>query len=140
MAALADADRTILVLVARPERVALLEAERTSRELRALGIRNQHLVINGVFRATDRTDSLALAVEARAQSALAQIPRELAALPSAEVPLRGHNVVGLAAVRDFLQGSQNRAARRRGSRHCETSWRGSGRSATSWTTSPKSRA
>lgn len=110
MAALVDADRTILVLVTRPERVALLEAERTRTELRALGIGNQHLVINGVFRAADRTDPLALAVEARAQSALAQIPRELAALPSAEVPLRGYNVVGLAAVRDFLQGSQHGAA------------------------------
>ena len=55
MTALADRRRTIVVLVARPEWVALLEAERTRSELAALGITNQHLVINGVFRAADRT-------------------------------------------------------------------------------------
>jgi arsenite-transporting ATPase len=105
MLALTDRRRTIVVLVARPERVALLEAERTRAELAALGIENQHLVINGVFRAADRADPLALAVEARGREALARIPAGLATLPSAEVPLRGYNVVGLAAVRDFLRGA-----------------------------------
>jgi arsenite-transporting ATPase len=110
MTALADRRRTIVVLVARPEWVALLEAERTRSELAALGITNQHLVINGVFRAADRTDPLALAVETRAGEALARVPAGLATLPSAEVPLRGYNVVGLAAVRDFLRGAQRDVA------------------------------
>ena len=54
---------------ARPEAAALREAERTSGELAALGVRNQHLVINGVFRATDRDDPVAVAMEQRGREA-----------------------------------------------------------------------
>jgi arsenite/tail-anchored protein-transporting ATPase len=48
---LGDASRTTVVLVSRPEPSALAEAARTSGELRALGVRNQRLVLNAVFRA-----------------------------------------------------------------------------------------
>ena len=41
--------RTRLILVARPRDSALAEAARTSRELAAIGIRNQQLAINGVM-------------------------------------------------------------------------------------------
>ena len=43
----ADPSATAIVLVARPDRVALMEAARTSAELRGQGLTNQHLVING---------------------------------------------------------------------------------------------
>ena len=49
--ALGDPSATAIVLVARPDRVALIEAARTSTELRTQGLTNQQLVINGVFRA-----------------------------------------------------------------------------------------
>jgi TRC40/GET3/ArsA family transport-energizing ATPase len=65
--ALGDPAQTLLVLVARPDRVALLEAARSSRELAALGMNNQHFVLNGVFRANDPGDSLARAYERRAR-------------------------------------------------------------------------
>jgi arsenite-transporting ATPase len=57
--ALVDPERTSIVLVSRPERSALGEAERTRRELADLGIANQRLLLNGVFRATDPCDVLA---------------------------------------------------------------------------------
>ena len=41
----------------RPDRAALREADRTSGELEALGIKNQQLVVNAVFEATDRDRS-----------------------------------------------------------------------------------
>ena len=50
VAALADGTRTTLVLVSRPQKAALDEAERTSGELSALGVRNQRLILNGVFQ------------------------------------------------------------------------------------------
>ena len=56
--ALSDPDVTTTVLVARPDRVALLEAARTSIELRGQGMQNQLLVINGIFHASDRHDLL----------------------------------------------------------------------------------
>src|SRR5690606_12741238 len=61
-AALIDTTRTLLVLVARAERSVLEEAERTRRELVALGVARQALVMNGVFQATDTTDSVAVAM------------------------------------------------------------------------------
>ena len=100
--ALNDADRTTLVLVSRPETAALKEAARSSRELRGLGITNQQLVVNGVFRAQDPGDPLADAMERRAEEALAAMPDVLADLPRDTVPLKGHNLVGLDALRALL--------------------------------------
>jgi arsenite-transporting ATPase len=100
--ALNDGDRTTLVLVARPERSALHEAARSSGELRDLGIANQQLVVNGVFQAQDPGDPLAAAMQQRADAAVAQIPDEISDLPRDVVPLKGHNLVGLHALRTLL--------------------------------------
>ena len=100
--ALADGSLTTTVLVARPDRVALLEAARASGELRSQSMQNQMLVINGVFRATDRDDPLALAFERRQLEALSNIPQALSSLPRAEVPLIGSNIVGLDALKSLF--------------------------------------
>ncbi len=100
--ALADPNLTTTVLVAWPDRVALLEAARASAELRSQGMQNQLLVINGIFYASDRNDSLAVAFERRQMEALAHIPEGLSSLPQAEIPLLGSNIVGLDALRSLL--------------------------------------
>jgi arsenite-transporting ATPase len=100
--ALSDPALTLLVLVARPDEASLAEAARSSGELATVGFRNQRLVVNGVFEATDRTDALAIALEANGRRALSAMPGPLAVLPVTRVPLRGWNVVGLAAVRGLL--------------------------------------
>ena len=97
--ALGDAKITTLVLVARPDVAALREAERTSGELAALGVRNQHLVVNGVFRATDRRDPVAGAMEQRADRAVSLMPVGLTHLPRTVIPLAPHGLVGIAAMR-----------------------------------------
>jgi arsenite-transporting ATPase len=97
--ALEDALRTTVVLVSRPERAALLEAARTSGELRRLGLTNQRLVINGVFVARAKGDAIAAALERRCRSALEEMPEPLRALPRTDVPLRPGEMVGLAALR-----------------------------------------
>ena len=81
--ALSDAATTTLVLVTRPEVTALREAARTSGELAALGVQNQHLVVNGVFQASDPSDRLAVAMQQRGETALAAIPDSVAR-PSAQ--------------------------------------------------------
>jgi arsenite/tail-anchored protein-transporting ATPase len=101
--ALSDASRTLLVLVTRPEDGALGEAARSSRELSEVGLRNQHLLINGVFEATDRSDSLAVALEEGGRRALEGVPPVLSSVPSSRIPLRGENIVGLGAVRRMLR-------------------------------------
>jgi arsenite/tail-anchored protein-transporting ATPase len=99
---LSDPAATTLVLVTRPERSALDEADRTSGELAALGIDNQLLVVNGVFAAHDPADALATALEQRGLAALASMPARLRQLAVEHVPLRPANVVGTAAVRALL--------------------------------------
>ncbi len=99
VAALADARRTTLFLVSRPQPAALREADRTRGELAALGMQNQRLLINGIFRASDRRDAYATALEERGRGALGGMSAELAALPSVQVPLQAHNLVGIPALR-----------------------------------------
>jgi arsenite-transporting ATPase len=99
VAALADPQRTTVILVARPDRGALDEAARTSGELAELALRNQRLLVNGVFRATDPSDRLAAALEARGRAALAAMPTVLQGLPRIDIPLQPYNIVGVAALR-----------------------------------------
>lgn len=98
VAALADPARTTLVLVARPDAPSLREAERTRAELAAIGIRNQRLVINGVFRASG-DDPLALAWQRGAEAALAGLPAGLADLPRTDLPLLADAPMGVAGLR-----------------------------------------
>ncbi|KAA8960178.1 arsenical pump-driving ATPase [Mycobacterium sp.] len=99
VAALADPARTRLVLVSRAQKAALAETARTHRELAAIGLRRQHLVINGVLPVpADDSDPLATAIYRREQDAIAHLPAELAALPIDQVGLKATNVVGLDAV------------------------------------------
>jgi arsenite/tail-anchored protein-transporting ATPase len=102
-AALQDPARTTVVLVARPDAIALAEAERTSGELADLGLANQRLILNGIFTARDLTDPLAVGLERRAREALSDLPARLCALPRSEVPLLPHNLVGLAALRALVR-------------------------------------
>jgi len=100
--ALSDPALTTVVLVTRPEKGAIVEASRTSGELRSLGLGNQWLVMNGVFRASDRTDAVAIAMESLGQKAIAELPQNLRTLGQDQVPLRSFDTVGLPALRALL--------------------------------------
>ena len=104
VASLADTARTVLVLVSRPDRLALDEAARAAAELAALGVTNQRLVLNGVFRAADSGDALAVALASRAAEALAALPAGLAGLERDEVPLVAWTPVGIAGLRALTAG------------------------------------
>lgn len=100
--ALRDPMQTTVVLVARAERSALSEAARTSDELRVLGLDNQRLAINGVFKASDPSDGVARAIETLGQEAIQNMPAALRTLPQSLVPLRAFDTVGLPALRALL--------------------------------------
>ena len=99
---LGDPARTTIVLVTRPDRGAIREAARTSGELGALGLTNQLLAINGRFRAADAGDAVASAIAREQEETLAAMPDILAALPRAEFPLLGVDMVGLPALRALM--------------------------------------
>ncbi|MBL8855134.1 MAG: arsenical pump-driving ATPase [Planctomycetaceae bacterium] len=90
---------TTLVLVARAEASALREAARTSGELAELGVRNQHLVVNGVFQAFDTSDPYAVALQQRGEAAMDAMPDVLKTLPRAIVPLRPAGILGIESLR-----------------------------------------
>lgn len=107
---LSDPGRTSIVLVTRADRGAMREAARTSDELRALGLANQRLVINGVFHASGTGDPVAEGLARDHAAVIAGLPANLAALPRDEVPLRSFDMVGLPALRALLQDESPAAA------------------------------
>ena len=94
-----DPRLTLLVLVTRAETSALKEAARASADLAGLGIRNQHLIVNGVFKATDANDPVASAFEQRGRAALDLIPEILAGLPRTSIPFHPKGFLGIQALR-----------------------------------------
>ncbi|OGB29252.1 MAG: arsenical pump-driving ATPase [Burkholderiales bacterium RIFCSPLOWO2_12_FULL_61_40] len=101
--ALANPQRTRLVLVSRAQPATLREAARTHAELAAIGLAQQYLVINGVFpHHAAGADPLAQAICARESQALANMPSDLLGLPTDRIELKPFNLVGLDALRQML--------------------------------------
>ena len=95
-AALSAPKTTLLMLVTRPEKSAIVEAERTRLELAELGIENVCLVVNAVFATSTPSDPIAVALEARGKQALRNMPAGLARLARTDVPLVATPLVGIA--------------------------------------------
>jgi arsenite-transporting ATPase len=106
---LADPAATTLVLVSRPQLAALREAQRTSKELHALGVGNQCLVINGLFETKCPEDLIAQAMQERGVSALASAREFIGSMPSFIVPLRPINILGLGGLHVLLNGGDTPA-------------------------------
>jgi arsenite-transporting ATPase len=101
--ALADANRTRLILVARAQQSTLREVARTHEELAGIGLKQQHLVINGILPKLEaENDVLAAAIYKREQTALDSIPEVLKSLPQDFVALKAFDLVGLEALRQLL--------------------------------------
>ncbi|MCL1907593.1 MAG: arsenical pump-driving ATPase [Propionibacteriaceae bacterium] len=100
--ALTDPEHTALVLVARAQPGALGEAARTVAELADIGIDATHLIVNAVMPATETSEPLAVAIRAREQKAIANIPAALAGLETLTIPLNPANMVGVPALRSLL--------------------------------------
>ena len=103
VAALADPERTRLVLVARAQASALTEIERTHAELAQIGIRGSYVVINGVLPASAGTEPIAVAVRNRESAALTGIPAAIAALPRDILELKAGNMMGIDALRTLFR-------------------------------------
>jgi len=100
---LADKNLTTLVLVSRPQIASLREAERTSGELRDLGVANQMVVINGLFQTGHSEDPVASAMQRRGEEALGRASGFLASLPVSTVALRPKNILGVEGLRSIFE-------------------------------------
>src|SRR5581483_7292159 len=101
---LSEPATTTIFLVSRPEHTALAEAERTHKELDALGLKNQKLIVNGIFEAGAKNDAIAIALERRGKESLAGIPAGLKSLARIEMPLVAQSLIGVRALRQFGEG------------------------------------
>ncbi len=99
---LADKNKTALILVSRPEKTPLLEANRSSYELSDLGINNQLLVINGVLQQAD--DDVSYSLYIRQREAIENMPEHLKTIKAFTLPLRSYNIIGLYNIRTFFNG------------------------------------
>ncbi|WP_193015431.1 MULTISPECIES: arsenical pump-driving ATPase [Gammaproteobacteria] len=106
--ALSNKQQTRLILVARPQSAALREVARTYNELSNLGIKNQQLIINGVFpeSAISANDKLSKALYLREQAAIQDMPEVLRTLPTDMLMLRVHNMVGIEALNQLLSNKE----------------------------------
>jgi len=101
--ALADGERTRLILVARAQQSTLREVARTHEELAGIGLKQQHLVINGILPQVEAEhDELAAAIYRREQAALRSIPDTLKTLPQDQISLKAFDLVGLEALGQLL--------------------------------------
>lgn len=105
--ALSDPASTLLVLVARAQHSAIREAERTSRELAALGMGNQHLLLNALMPHVD-DDPLSTAIRDEEHQVLAALPSDLAHLTRTTTPLHARNVVGADRLHEFFTSAPTR--------------------------------
>lgn len=96
---LRDASLTTFYIVARTDKASLKEASRTSNELNELGMNNQRLYINGVFKPMGNEDALANKMESMASEQLNSIPNNLKSLPLTTFPLLPFNVLGINKLR-----------------------------------------
>ncbi|MFN6946060.1 MAG: arsenical pump-driving ATPase [Cytophagaceae bacterium] len=99
---LRDGAKTTFYLVARADKSSLKEASRTRAELMDLGLQQQVLFVNGIFKATDSGDEFALKMESLTQAQLKKIPENLQNLPLHTFPLLPYNVLGIEKLRSLL--------------------------------------
>ena len=93
-------DMTTLILLSRPEKEPLKEAERASRELKDLGVNNQILIINGMLQSYDDIVSRSLFDKQRED--LKGMRVDLKNFVTYKIPLRAYNITGIDNVRAFL--------------------------------------
>jgi len=101
---LSDPNEVTLMLVTRPQRAAILEADRASNELQELNIKNQKLLINGMLENPD--DELSIAIAEQQQSDLNGLSPNLKSLDSYMIPLRPYNITGLDKLSVLLDEKQ----------------------------------
>jgi arsenite-transporting ATPase len=100
---LRDIKLTRFIIVSRADKYALKEASRTSSELSELGMGNQMLYINAVFKARDKNDPIARKIEEMSNEQLHSIPGNLKNLPLKTFPLLSFDILGISRLRWLLR-------------------------------------
>ena len=103
---LADATKTTLLLVSRPENNPLKEAARASEELFKLGIHNQQIIMNGIFEFNGIEDANTKAIVERQNEAIAGMPAILHNYPIYSLPLAPFSITSIEKMHTWFTGKQ----------------------------------
>lgn len=106
VSALSDPSKTTLILVSRPDVSALLEADRASKELKEIGIKNQMLIINGLLQHHNENDEISSAFYHRQRDALKQIPENLCEITTYSLPYVAYSLTGVENLRNLFEPSK----------------------------------
>ena len=103
VSALSDPAKTTLILVTRPDVSSLLEANRASKELEEIGIKNQMLIINGLLQDHNKDDEISSAFYHRQRDALKQIPDHLTETITYSLPYVSYSLTGVGNLRNLFK-------------------------------------
>lgn len=103
VSALSDPTKTTLILVTRPEGSALLEADRASKELKEIGIKNQMLIINGLLQDHNEEDEVSSAFYRRQRDALEQMPENFKQTTMYSLPYVPFSLTGIENLRNLFK-------------------------------------
>lgn len=96
---LSNPSKTTLILVTRPDVPSLLEANRASKELKEIGLKNQVLIVNGLLQSHLEEDAVSSAFYLRQKGALQHIPEGLKQSAVYSFPLVSFSLTGVENLR-----------------------------------------
>ena len=102
---LKNKNKTLLILVSRAEKLSLIEASRASKELASQGIKNQHLIINGLFESDDE-DEIAKSFENISKTALENVDETISSLDKTVIRFYPNGAVGLVSLENIINASK----------------------------------
>lgn len=100
---LSNPTETTLILVTRPDVSALLEADRASKELKEIGIKNQMLIVNGLLQNHNEEDKISSAFYNRQKDALKQMPENLKEAIAYSLPYVSYSLTGVENLRSLFK-------------------------------------
>ena len=103
VSALSDPSKTTLILVTRPDVSSLLEADRASKELKEIGIKNQMLIVNGLLQHHNENDEISSAFYLRQREALKQMPDNLKETITYSLPYVSFSLTGVENLRNIFK-------------------------------------
>ncbi|MFZ0444118.1 MAG: arsenical pump-driving ATPase [Bacillus sp. (in: firmicutes)] len=103
VSALSDPSKTTLILVTRPDVSSLLEADRASKELKEIGIKNQMLMVNGLLQHHNENDDISSAFYLRQREALKQMPGNLKETITYSLPYVSFSLTGVENLRNIFK-------------------------------------
>lgn len=109
LASLKNPEKTLLTFVTRPEPMAFSEVSKTAGELQQMGLKNNHLIINGIFKASSN-DKIALSFEKKTIEAIKSIPENLKIMLTTKVSFYPNGLIGVKALKSIHNESDTTAS------------------------------